>query len=189
VDSLASIRSRASCSSSSVGANAWEVGTGSSRVSSAERTRADGSARGGHRGHLARLAAVPHCRSGRLWRPVGRPTQPHPPPAWPGAPAGQSRPPARAGPRGRRRQARPLRRSPARAAGAEHGQQSGAVGILRHGGPLLVEPLGGCPTPTTPQVSGGDRHLNLHGNRDNLRSESTGLGPAGQRERRAMRAW
>jgi hypothetical protein len=47
----------------------------------------------------------------------------------------------------------------------------GAVGILRHGGPLLVERLGGCPTPTTPttrQASGGDRHLNFYGNRDNL---------------------
>jgi hypothetical protein len=42
------------------------------------------------------------------------------------------------------------------------------VGILRHGGPLLVERLGGCPTPTTRQVSGGDRHLNFYGNRDNL---------------------
>ena len=45
----------------------------------------------------------------------------------------------------------------------------GAVGILRHGGPLLVELLGGCPTPTTRQASGGDRHLNFYGNRDNLR--------------------
>jgi hypothetical protein len=45
---------------------------------------------------------------------------------------------------------------------------SGVVGILRHGGPLLVERLGGCPTPTTGQVSGGDRHLNFYGNRDNL---------------------
>jgi hypothetical protein len=44
----------------------------------------------------------------------------------------------------------------------------GLVGILRHGGPLLVERLGGCPTPTTRQASGGDRHLNFHGNRDNL---------------------
>jgi hypothetical protein len=42
------------------------------------------------------------------------------------------------------------------------------VGILRHGGPLLVWLLGGCPTPTTRQVSGGDRHLNFYGNRDNL---------------------
>ena len=46
----------------------------------------------------------------------------------------------------------------------------GAVGILRHGGPLLVELLGGCPTPTTRQASGGDRHLNFYGNRDNLAS-------------------
>src|SRR4029453_11551017 len=30
----------------------------------------------------------------------------------------------------------------------------GVVGILRHGGPLLVECLGGCPTPTTRQVTG-----------------------------------
>src|SRR5678815_4876096 len=30
----------------------------------------------------------------------------------------------------------------------------GAVGILRHGGPLLVEQLGRCPTPTTRQVTG-----------------------------------
>jgi hypothetical protein len=44
----------------------------------------------------------------------------------------------------------------------------GAVGILRHGGPLLVELLGGCPTPTTGQVSGGDRHLKFYGDRDNL---------------------
>jgi hypothetical protein len=43
-----------------------------------------------------------------------------------------------------------------------------ALGILRHGGPLLVELLGGCPTPTTRQASGGDRHLNFYGNRDNL---------------------
>jgi hypothetical protein len=42
------------------------------------------------------------------------------------------------------------------------------VGILRHGGPLLVEQLGRCPTPTTRQASGGDRHLNFYGNRDNL---------------------
>jgi hypothetical protein len=42
------------------------------------------------------------------------------------------------------------------------------VGILRHGGPLLVELLGGCPTPTTRQVSGGDRHHNFYGDRDNL---------------------
>ena len=34
--------------------------------------------------------------------------------------------------------------------------------------PVLVERLGGCPTPTTGQVSGGDRHLNFYGNRDNL---------------------
>ena len=46
---------------------------------------------------------------------------------------------------------------------------SGVVGILRHGGPLLVELLGGCPTPTTRQASGGDRRLNFYGNRDNLR--------------------
>jgi len=44
----------------------------------------------------------------------------------------------------------------------------GAVGILRHGGPLLVECLGGCPTPTTRQVSGGDRHFKFYGDRDNL---------------------
>jgi hypothetical protein len=36
------------------------------------------------------------------------------------------------------------------------------VGILRHGGPLLVELLGGCPTPTTRQASGRDRHLNFN---------------------------
>jgi hypothetical protein len=45
---------------------------------------------------------------------------------------------------------------------------STVVGILRHGGPLLVELLGGCPTPTTQQASGGDRHLNFYGNLDNL---------------------
>jgi hypothetical protein len=43
-----------------------------------------------------------------------------------------------------------------------------ALGILRHGGPLLVELLGSCPTPTTRQASGGDHHLNFYGNRDNL---------------------
>jgi hypothetical protein len=32
--------------------------------------------------------------------------------------------------------------------------RGGALGILRHGGPLLVERLGGCPTPTTRQVTG-----------------------------------
>jgi hypothetical protein len=53
--------------------------------------------------------------------------------------------------------------------------KGGAVGILRHGGPLLVELLGGCPTPTTRQVSGGDRHLNFHGNRDNLLDQIHGL--------------
>jgi hypothetical protein len=46
-----------------------------------------------------------------------------------------------------------------------------ALGILRHGGPLLVELLGSCPTPTTRQASGGDRHLNFYGNRDNLRQD------------------
>jgi hypothetical protein len=44
----------------------------------------------------------------------------------------------------------------------------GALGILRHGGPLLVECLGGCPTPTTRQASGGDRHHNFYRDRDNL---------------------
>jgi hypothetical protein len=37
-----------------------------------------------------------------------------------------------------------------------------AVGILRHGGPVLVELLGGCPTPTRRQVSGGDRHFKFY---------------------------
>ena len=50
----------------------------------------------------------------------------------------------------------------------------GAVGILRHGGPLLVELLGGCPTPTTRQASGGDRHLNFYRDRDNLCRASQG---------------
>jgi hypothetical protein len=45
------------------------------------------------------------------------------------------------------------------------------VGILRHGGPLLVERLGGCPTPTTRQVSGGDRHLNFYGGRECAQGE------------------
>jgi len=45
---------------------------------------------------------------------------------------------------------------------------SSGLGILRHGGPLLVELLGGCPTPTTRQASGGDRHLNFYETRDNL---------------------
>jgi hypothetical protein len=39
------------------------------------------------------------------------------------------------------------------------------------GGPLLVEQLGGCPTPTTRQASGGDRHRNFYEARDNLRWE------------------
>ena len=34
--------------------------------------------------------------------------------------------------------------------------------------PLLFVCLGGCPTPTTRQVSSGDRHLNFHETRDNL---------------------
>jgi hypothetical protein len=42
------------------------------------------------------------------------------------------------------------------------------VRILRHGGPLLVERLGSCPTPTTRQASGGDRHLKFYGDWDNL---------------------
>jgi hypothetical protein len=42
------------------------------------------------------------------------------------------------------------------------------MGILRHGGPLLVELLGGCPTPTTRQALGGDRHLKFYEDRDNL---------------------
>jgi hypothetical protein len=33
---------------------------------------------------------------------------------------------------------------------------------------LLVEQLGRCPTPTTRQASGGDRHLNFYEARDNL---------------------
>src|SRR4029450_1716849 len=53
-----------------------------------------------------------------------------------------------------------------------------AVGcFLRHGGPLLVERLGGYPTPTTGQVSGGDRHLNFYGNRDNLYSTALSCYP------------
>jgi hypothetical protein len=51
---------------------------------------------------------------------------------------------------------------------------TGAVGILRHGGPLLVEPHGGCPTPTTRQASGGDRHLNFYEDRDNLPMHGVG---------------
>jgi hypothetical protein len=43
------------------------------------------------------------------------------------------------------------------------------MGILRHGGPLLVELLGGCPTPTTRQALGGDRHLKFYEDRDNLK--------------------
>ena len=53
----------------------------------------------------------------------------------------------------------------------------GVVRILRHGGPLLVERLGSCPTPTTRQASGGDRHLKFYGDWDNLvltRSTDTG---------------
>jgi hypothetical protein len=42
------------------------------------------------------------------------------------------------------------------------------VVTLPPNGPLLVELLGGCPTPTTRQASGGDRHLNFYGDRDNL---------------------
>jgi hypothetical protein len=52
------------------------------------------------------------------------------------------------------------------------------VGILRHGGPLLVERLGSCPTPTTRQASGGDRHLNFYGNRDNLYASAIAASPA-----------
>ena len=57
----------------------------------------------------------------------------------------------------------------------------GALGILRHGGPLLVELLGGCPTPTTRQASGGDRHLNFYGNRDNLAVSATRIPSTTQR--------
>jgi hypothetical protein len=35
---------------------------------------------------------------------------------------------------------------------------------------LLVERLGGCPTPTTRQASGRDRHLKFYEVRDNLRA-------------------
>jgi hypothetical protein len=49
--------------------------------------------------------------------------------------------------------------------------RGGAVGILRHGGPLLVELLGGCPTPTTRQVLGRDRHLNFYGGRECAQGE------------------
>ena len=52
----------------------------------------------------------------------------------------------------------------------------GAVGILRHGGPLLVERLGSCPTPTTWQASGGDRRLNFYGDRDNLNTRAVHQG-------------
>ena len=63
--------------------------------------------------------------------------------------------------------------------------RGGALGILRHGGPLLVELLGGCPTPTTRQASGGDRHLNFYGNRDNLGDSSGRAQPkAGEASRR-----
>jgi hypothetical protein len=47
------------------------------------------------------------------------------------------------------------------------------------GDPLLVELLGGCPTPTTRQASGGDRHLKIYEPRDNLpahRHSGTGQG-------------
>jgi hypothetical protein len=59
------------------------------------------------------------------------------------------------------------------------------VGILRHGGPLLVELLGGCPTPTTRQVSGGDRHFKFYGDRDNLTYR---LG-SGLRDRAGRSTW
>jgi Substrate binding domain of ABC-type glycine betaine transport system len=36
-----------------------------------------------------------------------------------------------------------------------------------------VEQLGGCPTPTTRQASGGDRHLNFYEVRDNLLNNLT----------------
>jgi hypothetical protein len=39
---------------------------------------------------------------------------------------------------------------------------------LLHGGPLPSGRLGGRPTPTTRQVSGGDRHLNFNKPQDNL---------------------
>ena len=57
--------------------------------------------------------------------------------------------PARADPHGPRRPARRPRRSPARVAGDRQRRRGNAVGILLHGGPLLVELLGRCSTPTT----------------------------------------
>jgi hypothetical protein len=47
--------------------------------------------------------------------------------------------------------------------------RGGAVGILRHGGPLLVERLGSCPTPTTHgRHQAGTATSTFHGDRDNL---------------------
>ena len=97
----------ASWPSRSVAANAWWVGTGNSRVPSAERTR-------GRRIRTRRPprvtwpGSVP-CRTavrsgcGGPWRrPAGRRRRP----ATSAAPAGPCPPPARAGPPGRHRQAR-----------------------------------------------------------------------------------
>jgi hypothetical protein len=40
---------------------------------------------------------------------------------------------------------------------------------------LLVEQLGRCPTPTTRQASGGDRHLKFYEVRDNLTAPAHGV--------------
>jgi len=68
-------------------------------------------------------------------------------------------------------QVRPSERLPGR-----QRQLAGTIDAARAGGrpaPLLVEQLGSCPTPTTRQPSGGDRHPNFYGTWDNL--PATGL--------------
>jgi hypothetical protein len=115
---------------------------------------------------------------GGPWRrPAGR----HPRPPWPAAPPGRPH-----------RQGQPSLTGGAGQFGHGHGHPLGqviqglvgggsALGILRHGGPLLVELLGRCPTPTTRQASGGDRHLNLYETRDNLSQRPRPARPPGVR--------
>ena len=71
VDSLASIRSRASWSSSEAQANACQVGRGSSAAPSALRPTADRPRPCGRRGDLAGLGAVADHGPVGLWRPLG----------------------------------------------------------------------------------------------------------------------
>jgi hypothetical protein len=153
-----------------VAANAWSLGTGSSPVPSAVRTRGRRT-RTRRPPRVTRPGSLPWrtaARSG-LWRPLGPTSR-----ATLVGEHGLQH--LQAGPHGQGEQ------SLAGGAGQlgdgdghllGHVTQDlvgggGVVGILRHGGALLVELPGGCPTPTPRQASGGDRHLNFHGNRDNL---------------------